>query len=165
MKKIPLTQSKFALIDDDDFEKASKFKWCAYRASSGAFYAHRGCWNRKIGKQTSVYLARFIMNAPKGILVDHINHDTLDNRKANLRLCDRAGNRSNSKLNKINSSGLKGVWFRKSTGNWLVQIQHNKRKRHVGVFPTAKIAAKAYDKAAKLLHGEFACTNKSLGLL
>ncbi|MMZ67947.1 hypothetical protein D1872_305870 [compost metagenome] len=100
MREIPLTQGKVAIIDDEDFEKVSAYKWC-YSSTIG--YAV----SRKVvnGKRQPVLMHRLILDAPPGLVTDHINHDKLDNRKANLRLCTRHENNRNMPLRSNNKSG------------------------------------------------------------
>lgn len=97
MIKIKLTNQKEAIIDKEDYERVTQFKWCSNRSYKGNIYAVRSEYkNKRWDKPIKVYLHRFILNAPKGSLVDHINRDTLDNRKSNLRLASRLDNLKNS---------------------------------------------------------------------
>lgn len=105
------------------------------------------------------YLHRLITKAPKGLFVDHINGDKLDNRKKNLRICTSAQSACNTKTSSNSKSGFKGVW-KLPYGRWCAQITKNREKIHVGVFDTPEEAALAYNKKAKELHGEFAWLNK-----
>src|ERR1035437_8057727 len=96
MKRIPLTRGQFALIDDDDFNKFGGLKWFAsLNKKTGSFYASRGVGPRK--KRRIVRLHREIMGSPEGLKVDHRNHNTLDNRKENLRICTNSQNMMNRK--------------------------------------------------------------------
>ena len=152
MKEIPLTQGKVTIIDDEDFERINQFKWYAHKINN-AFYARR---NKD--KKNSIILHRVIMNVTDpNQTVDHINGDTLDNRKLNLRVCDKAHNNLNrNRINKNNKSGYRGVHFNKRLSKWVAQINISKSKhKHLGVFNTAEEAARAYDKKAKELFGEF----------
>ena len=88
-KRIPLTQGKFAIVDDDDYEWLKQWKWCLSKSG----YAVRGT-NCK-PKQKIVFMHRQIMNVLLGMQVDHKNHTRLDNRKSNLRLCTGNDNRIN----------------------------------------------------------------------
>ncbi len=110
-------------------------------------------------KGKSVPLHRLIMNAPKGMLVDHKNRNTLDNRKKNLRLCTRAQNMWNRKATNATSK-YKGVTYFKRVGKWIAMITANKNKIYLGIFFKEEDAARAYNKAAKKLHGKFARLNK-----
>ena len=145
MKEIPLTRGKVALVDDEDFERVSAYKWCYMTAG----YAARG---RDWGM---VYLHRFILNAPKGKHVDHVNGDKLDNRRSNLRTCTHLQNRQNSKHYASNTSGHKGVAFDKTTGNWKAYINIDGKTVHLGRFPTAESAAEYRNAVAEKVFGEF----------
>ncbi len=97
----------------------------------------------------------------RGVLVDHINHNGLDNRKSNLRLCTGSQNIINCFLIKSNTSGYKGVSWDKKNKKWLVVIRVNGRKTHIGRYACIKEAAFAYDVEAIKYHGEFANLNFS----
>ena len=159
MKKIQLTQGQFALVDDDDFEELSKYKWHAkWCDTTQSYYVGR---NKRIdGKFHGVSMHRELLNALRGQYVDHANHDTLDNRRFNLRFCTKAQNNSNRKsLQTNNTSGYQGVTWHWPTQKWLSQIRANRQKRHLGLFETKEAAALAYNEAARELHGQFATLN------
>ena len=110
MKRIKLTQKQFAIIDNKDFEKISKYKWWAeYKKSMKTYYAVANLSKR----DKSVFMHRLILNAAKEKMVDHKNHDTLDNRRSNLRLCTNTQNQGNSRIRKKGTSKFKGVHFNK----------------------------------------------------
>ncbi|WP_407672128.1 AP2 domain-containing protein [Noviherbaspirillum soli] len=100
-----------------------------------------------------------------GLVVDHINSDTHDNRPCNLRLATPIQNHCNRNLYSNNRSGYKGVRYHSKHGKFLACVAMNGMSYHVGIFGTAEEAAEAYDRAAIDLHGEFARTNAQLGLL
>ncbi|MGD2095085.1 MAG: HNH endonuclease [Phycisphaerales bacterium] len=158
-RRIPLTHGQYAIVDPDDYERIAKYKWYAGRHNS-TFYAIRGKWYKKRKKQMTTMMHRVIMNTPEGMFVDHINHNGLDNRKANLRLATRAENNRNVRcLKKNNSSKYRGVWHDKRYNKWRAQISINRKKKHLGYFKDEKEAGMAYDKAAKKYYGEFAILN------
>lgn len=163
MKKISLTQNQFTLVDDSDFDWLNQWKWNAtWNPHTKSFYAVRGIYlggGRKNSKTTSIKMHRLIINVSKNKQVDHINHDTLDNRRKNLRICTRAENSMNRKLNINNTSGYKGISWNKPTKKWMAQIRKNGIGIHLGLFANIYQAAKAYDQAAKKLFGEFAKLN------
>jgi hypothetical protein len=91
MKRIKLTQGKYALVDDEDFESLNKYKWYFHQG-----YAIRNT-KMKFGKRTTIFMHRIITNCPKGKDVDHINMNGLNNQKYNMRVCKRSQNITNDK--------------------------------------------------------------------
>lgn len=149
MEKIKLTKGKYTTIDDCDYERVSAYNW--YFDSQG--YASITRFHGRIR------LHRFIMAPAKGEVIDHIDGDKLNNTRANLRICTRGQNTINQKVRKDNSSGYKGVSLMHGQ-YWRAYIGRGcSRQRHLGVFKTKEDAARAYDKAAKELWGEFAKLN------
>ncbi len=154
MKLIPLTRGKFAQVDDDDFERLSKFRWHA--APDGAtFYAARGI--RLPGNRTEIFrMHRDIMNPPSGMMVDHIDHDGLNNQKSNLRSCTKSQNMRNRRGAQKNSkSGYRGVVLQKRTGRWLANIQFDGKLIFLGTYDSILDAASSYSTANKKYFGEF----------
>jgi hypothetical protein len=99
------------------------------------------------------------MNCPDGMHVDHINHNTLDNRKENLRICTNSENQMNKGKYKNNKSGYKGVCLKKSTGKWSASIKINKKQKYLGCFDDPKDAYRAYCNASRKNHGEYSYRN------
>jgi hypothetical protein len=112
----------------------------------------------KIHKRTTRF-SRMLINPPLGFYVDHINGDPADNRKDNLRLASEINNQRNMCLPKHNTSGFKGVGFRKDRGKFRAYISIHNKTKHLGYFDNAEDAARAYDKAARFYFGNFACVN------
>lgn len=105
-------------------------------------------------------LSRIIMKAKRNEMVDHINGNPMDNCRSNLRLCSQAeNNRNKTKAKRKCASIYKGVFWEKSCNRWRVQISVNDKNKHIGVFKLEEDAARAYDKAARQVYGEFACVN------
>lgn len=159
MKQIALTQGLFALVDDEDFEYINQFKWCAYKTGkSKSYHAHRSTrlTNRK---QISFEMHRVILNAKKGEKVDHKNRNGLDNRRENLRIATSSQNAANVERTTPSSSKYKGVHFDNRDKKWIAQVSWNNKNYWLGRFVNEADAAKAYNKKAIELHGEFACIN------
>ena len=152
---LPLTKGYFSLVDEDDFKRLSIYKWSACILHN---YIRAERQIQKNGKRRKLFLAREIMNAPDGRYVDHINGDTLDNRKCNLRLCSKAENNRNVGLRTTNTSGYKGVI--KSGNGFKVQIGVNSEKKYLGYFKSKTLAAMFYNLAALWYHKEFAQLNE-----
>lgn len=154
-KKIELTHGQYALVDDEDFEYLNQFKWDAHwYPHTKSYYATCNHYvmmgNEK--KRIMSRMPTMIMNAPKGKVVDHINHDTLDNRKSNLRIVSIRQNNQNKK-NK-GTSKYPGVSWDKSRQKWRAYITINKKQKHLGRFNEEQEAAKAYEQACRKLVGE-----------
>lgn len=147
---IQLTQDRFALIDDEDIPLVGGCAWYPMAQHNGKFYAQNA--DRQL-------MHRLILGAMPGQIVDHINHDGLDNRRCNLRFVTASQNQWHSRPGKRNKSGYKGVCFDKTHGRWKARIQALGKKHHLGNFPSPQAAALAYDRAALALHGEFARLN------
>jgi len=159
---LPLSQNKFAIVDADDYERLNKYKWCVSKTRHTNYAMRRTKGKRVKGKRVkrkTIMMHRFILNAPRGLVVDHINHNGLDNRKSNLRLCTRAENSYNSRSFNNKSSKYKGVSWDKQRKRFVAYIRCNGKCYNLGRFKSQITAAKAYDKKAKELFGEFACLN------
>jgi hypothetical protein len=158
MKKIQLTKGQFALVDEKDFEDLSKYKWCASQ-KRGSYYAIRGT---EIGyRKRTIPMHRQILQLENSRECDHINGDTLDNRRENLRECSHAENLANSRKQRGgNSSRFKGVYWAKQIQRWRAQIRWHGHKRSLGCYLNEQDAALAYNEAAEKLFGDFARLNK-----
>ena len=157
MRTIPLTQGKVALVDDADYEWLNQWKWSAVKKGR-CFYAVRGTERNGVQKQFRMHSE--IMGTPKGMEVDHINGDSLDNRRENLRICTHAENIRNQRMRKtIKSSQFKGVSWDKVNKKWKAQIKQGIHTKNLGRFTLEVEAAEAYDCHAKQLYREFANIN------
>ena len=160
MKRIPLTQGKFALVDNSDYEELNKYKW--YAMQKRKLYAVRNITENQIQKHC--WMAREIMKCPDDFQVDHINGDTLDNRRCNLRTCTCAENNRNRCSRANTSSKYKGVSWHKQGKKWCTYICvedcfEETFNKYLGCFANEIEAAKAYDKAAAYYYEEFAHLN------
>ena len=156
---VPLTQGYFAIVDRATYERIPELKncWCATKLKSG-IRARRSI-NGK-----DVLMHRLIMDPPVGMVVDHINHDTLDNRESNLRICTRQQNGWNSvKHCHAMTSSFKGVYYHKQNKKWCSEIRTSEGQ--ISKSHSSEIeAAKWYDEKALKYFGEFACINFPLGV-
>jgi len=158
MKEIQLTRGYVAIIDDDDFKWLFGFKWHVQPKRNGRACAVRGIVGEN-GKRALEYMHRAILNAPKHFFVDHINGNALDNRKENLRLCTNAENLKNRGPQKNNKTGFKGVSKNSDGKTFIARIRCSGKQITIGYFASPEDAARAYDKEAIKLHGEFAWLN------
>jgi hypothetical protein len=151
---------KETIIDVKNWDNIKQYRW----------YLHYDPKTNYLNIYTSVYyfkknhiikLHRLILNiTDPEIKVDHINHNTFDNRESNLRRCAHSENMKNMKIHKDNISGYKGVVWRETRGKYTAQIGVNKKVIYLGGFTDIIDAAKAYNKAAIKYHGEYALLNK-----
>lgn len=156
MKTISVSYTEVAIIDDDDYWWACRVKW---------FLHHGYVLTKRMVRGSAVYLHREVMHCPAGMVVDHINGDKLDNRKANLRITTKKRNCQNRGMSSKNTSGFKGVTLQKPSNKWLAQINIDGRIQHLGSFNNPVSAAARYDEAALKLHGDFAKTNRMMRLI
>lgn len=145
------------LIDDEDFDRVSKYKWYI---SENYMYALTNTYIE--GMRKTVSLHRLVLSCEDNTqVVDHINHDTLDNRKCNLRLCKHVQNTQNKRMPSHNTTGYKGVRKRKHCARYTAVVRDGRDSYTCGFYDTPEEAARAYDKMALYLFKEFACTNFS----
>ena len=162
MKRVPLTQGEFAMVDDEDFDLVMRHKWQVKRSpKSDRKYAMATVVVN--GKQTTIMMHRLILDyyAP---LFDHHDGDGLNNQKSNLRKASNVENGRNRKLQK-HSSRFKGVHWNKQTNRWTASIRINKILKHLGYFDSEVDAAIAYDAESEAHFGQFSKNNKQLGIL
>lgn len=158
MKKIPLSQGYSAIVDKDDYDELSKYKWNARVHRGGLVYAVRTS-RRIAGKQYSIAMHRVVLKARAGVIIDHINGNSLDNRKKNLRICSHKENCRNMRARSSGTSRYRGVSWNSECRKWCAQIVVDGKRLYLGLFEKELAAAKAYDSAAKKHFGAFARLN------
>jgi hypothetical protein len=159
MKLIPLSQGKFAKVDDQDYGRLIPLKWYAQRTIRGTWYAKH---SRRDGKGGFIHILmhRYLMGLDKGHpFVDHVNLDSLDNRRINLRVANGSENMANRRAPANNISGFKGVCWDSTEQKWRVSIMKNGIARRLGYFTSKIEAANAYDDAAIEVFGEYSHLN------
>ncbi len=158
MKLIDISTPKYpntlAQVDDSDYDWLNQWKWTA-TACTERIYVRRVVG----GKMLSMH--RFIMNPPKDMVVDHIDGNTMNNQRGNLRVCGQVQNLWNQRRHVSESSKYKGVSFHKTKNKFQSRISVNGKLIHLGTFGSEIDAAMAHDEAAKKYHGEFAVLNAS----
>jgi hypothetical protein len=157
MKQVPVSEGCVATVDDEDYERVIQHKWRVQRVGRNAY-----AYTSISGKQ--VLMHRLIVNAEKGTMIDHADGNGLNNQKSNLRPCTYAQNFANArpKQTKNKTSEYKGIWFIQTVPCrrcWRAAITAEGKRLNIGTFMTEVEAARAYDAAAKALHGEFARLN------
>lgn len=155
VKEIPLSQGKVTLVDDQDFERLNKVKWCATKGTN-TYYVMRhqylGCFNGKKKFKTEM-IHRVIMNPTKDMMIDHINGDGLDNRKSNLRIVTHRQNLQNmTHANK--STKYTGVHWVKRESHWAARITINGKRKYLGSFHDPLSAAIIYEFVLREVIGE-----------
>lgn len=157
MKEIPLNHGLVALVDDGDYEALAQYDWRAlYDASTNVYRAFRTIYEGKTHR--FLYMTRAIMGDIPGTIVDHWDHDTLNNQRYNLRICTYQQNNANKRRMVKSSLPYKGIRPYKS-GRFGARIWLNRKPISLGSYDTIQEAAKAYDRAAINIHGEYAFTN------
>jgi hypothetical protein len=146
MKICTATNGTNFLVDDEDYEKVIQYNWT--ENPTGYF--------KRMNKKQGISLHRWLINCPVSLEVDHIDHNPLNNCKVNLRICTKSQNAMNRIPKKHMHSNFKGVTWHIREQKWVVQIN----SKHLGYFKLELDAAKAYNKAALELFGEYAYLNK-----
>lgn len=160
MKQIPLTQGKFALVDDEDYGFLNQWKWYAYK-NGGSFYARRTDYST--GKRKGVLMHRLIAQASdSSVFVDHKDGNGINNQRLNIRVCTKAENSRNRGHQKNSASGVKGVVWDAKRKKWVAYIKLNGKSKNIGGFDDISQAEAAYHGAAKQLFGEYAWNSLNL---
>lgn len=157
VRQIGMANGSVVLVDASDYELVSKRKWHAHGNDRRWTYA--AAWNRTTaGKLQLVLMHRILLDPPPGMVVDHINGNTLDNRRCNLRVCEHRENVKNRRKTR-GVSRYKGVYWRADRERWVANLRVDGRKINLGRHKDEESAARAYDAAAKVHHGAFARLN------
>jgi hypothetical protein len=157
-RRIDIGEGEWTIVDVEDYYRYGRFKWSLVGTGKN-LYAVR---NVKVGPRRTkiVRLHREIMSAPRGILVDHRNNNGLNNLRSNLRLATHSQNQCNKrKTRSKTSSKFRGVYFDKRRAQWQAYIRYNGKRTYLGKFSDETEAARAYDRAARECHKEFARMN------
>jgi hypothetical protein len=148
------------LISEEDRELVNQYAWCPAVEKLADGTVGRIYFNCSIYRpvRAGLRLHRLILNATRGMVVDHINGNTLDCRRENLRICTNAENIKNCRLYSNSTSGYKGVCWEKGTKKWSAKIQVDKKRIFLGRFDDIELAYEAYKAASSKYHGEFGRT-------
>lgn len=152
MAKIQLTRGYYSIIDIEDYEKviSASSTWNVWLSEGQAYARYRK------GNNISVYLHRTIINAPKGLYVDHIDHNGLNNTKANLRIASNSQNQMNKqKPRSNNTSGTTGVVWHAGSGKYMAKITVDQKTIYLGIYQTLEEAISVRKAAEKKYFGEF----------
>lgn len=155
---IPLTRGLYAIVDASDYEWLMRRKWRAWKGENGHYYAISSQWVD--GKTVVIKMHRAILGLTDPMIEgDHADRNGLNNTRKNLRIATRLQNSHNMGIRSDNVCGYKGVYKHKYLRLWHARITANGITRSLGYFKSAEAAARARDKAALELHGEFAVLN------
>lgn len=158
-KTIELTRGCVAIVDDEDYERVAAHRWHAMRCKGKWFYAMRR-GSRPRGEPRNVFLHWVIAGRPpKGMAIDHIDGDGLNNTRANLRFCTPGQNTWNTRAHKDSTSKYKGVCRPTGRRKWHANICIGGKNLFLGAFDQEEDAARAYNGAARAAFGEFARLN------
>jgi hypothetical protein len=161
MKEIELDKGYATIVDDGDYDSLRGYKWHAWITGSGPYARRTSCyfWNCNGNwSQTSINMARQILDVPKGLCVDHINGNTLDNRRANLRICTREqNNKARHKI--LGAVPYKGVTLTPK-GRYRAHVSINRKLVQLGTYDKAEDAAFVYNEVAKDVYGDYAVLNE-----
>ena len=160
MKQIKLTNGGFAIVDGADYERLNQWNWRKLHQKGKSAYAMRCEYNS--GEVTCYYMHREVIGAVDGEMVDHIDHDGLNNQRENLRLCTQSQNNLNGRKRRGCSSEYKGVTWRKDTKKWQAQAWLDGKRNALGCYDLEADAAQAYNWFIAVYAPEFGVFNSPL---
>lgn len=158
--EIPLTQGKYAFVDDRDYGYLMSWKWQVMNGYNGRCCAKRSSARKRGEKRRNIYMHRIIMDYFGDMDIDHINGNALDNRRSNLRICTRSQNHHNAGLRSDNKSGYRGISWRKDNKTWATRIDFDNTSRHLGCFKSIQDAVSARREAEDKYVKEFSFNNR-----
>jgi hypothetical protein len=157
-RRIYLGEGQWTILDQQDYYRLNNFRWFL-KGSGKKFYVLRSSKIDSV-RTKMVSMHKEIMNPPPGLLVDHRNGLSLDNRRENLRIATHAQNSCNTRIDKTKTtSRFRGVYLQKRSSRWIARIHFQGQRISLGIFDSEIDAAHAYDRAARMYHKEFACLN------
>lgn len=163
MNEIQLTKGQVAVIDCDDFESLSKYRWYAMESKWGFYAARHSLVSEEGYPRRTVWMHKEIMHVSIGspMVVDHINGNRLDNRKSNLRIVTVEQNcQAFRRKSEHKTSRFRGVTFDRSRNLWMAYIHHDGRMRNLGRFSSEEVAAAIYNHYAPKIFGAYASLNQ-----
>ena len=158
VKKIKIYGGKITLVDDEDYDQLNQYKWQLDSSGKGEGYARTNLYTNK--KTIVKRMHQFLIDTPKGMQTDHIDRNSLNNQKSNLRIVTRSQNNMNRSKQNGCLHKYKGVKFHKKLDKWEARIKKDKKLYYLGLFKNEIDAAKAYNKKAIEFFGEYACLNE-----
>lgn len=156
MKQIPLTQGKLTLVDDQDYDFLMQWKWHIQKSHKTIYAIRTDNFNHTTIRMHRIIAKRMRLEGH----IDHKDQNGLNNQRDNLRFATNSQQGANQKKHNNNTSGYKGVYWRKDNHKWRVEINVNGKRINLGCFENSKDAARAYNEAAIKYHGEFAVLNE-----
>lgn len=153
MREIQLTRGLVALVDDSEYERVIRHRWYAQ------WHPGTRSYRARMSGRPRVFMHRYVLELTQPYVVDHRNHNTLDNRRQNLRPCSAAENNRNRRKRDGLTSRYKGVYYERDRARWKAHIDIDGRTKTLGRFTSEEDAARAYDAMARQLFGEFAYLN------
>jgi len=150
---VPLTRGYEAIVDIEDAGMASGYNWYVMFCGENLVYAARN--ERVTGKRKTILMHRVVANPSEKQVVDHRDHNGLNNRKSNLRVCSHTENIRNSRKRLDNTSGYRGVCWNKKLRKWQAEINVNGEVIYLGTFKDIEKAYQAYCKASRRYHKDY----------